>query len=421
MAIIGFLGNPISSQLSALSLPINWSCHWFLYHSIQIHSILDSYKRISPHSRAEIDFLSFTNFNLTHLMSSFIKRSIYPSKAYLSLGHIQMEVSVSPSPIATAWRNKSLKHGLPAFFPSIITIAGFLPDRMAIAPPSIARFVLLPGHIEATDLTTENSSHFSPKPTFPQDPALKMFIQSLYETGRTAVVQLGENWNGLLYASLHQPLQPPVAVISDEDNKDDQTTSTKATEAESVRLILLVLDLNSTVPFVGPVGSLVLETNEEPGSIILSPMNRGEDVMDESSFIHASPLPNSSITSELPSYLSFSEETSPLSGEADGLAIEIGKLQNLLYDLPAQRVPLFQQAERLRLLSMTFNMPKIMDMVVYEAQRECPRSKAASMTGIILSRLIDSVEDRIFPISWKGEWEQEVEIRREKKRRSRHD
>jgi hypothetical protein len=424
LVIIGFLGNPISEALSAFTLPSNWSTHWILFHKLRLDRDIDRYQHLPCQTGSKIEFLNLENFELASGLQSFVDRATTPLHSHLCMGHIQMEVDIVPNPRSVPQIRKSSKPSFTPSFPSVLSIVGFLPDRIAFIPPSTQRYVILARDSSPQIQVSSTATEYPSRSGDSSVSSLLLLCHSLYESEKAAVVNLGHNWFGLLFSQTHLPFLPPSGTLPGQEKEfDPSSTSNNTSKGSKLHLFLIVLDHDSELPFVGPIQSMIIEANENYGKLTIRSEQKKESAMDLDSTIAVSPLPLMlSQAEDSPSYY-LSEETTaeswPLLGDAASVAIEISRFHALLFELPAQRVPLFQQTERIRQLSSLFSLPHLMEQLLQLIQKEVPPSKTQSMKSTVIKHLVESITYEAFPIHWEDEWELDMNRTRSRKRRAR--
>lgn len=370
---------------------------------------------------------------LSSRIHDFVAPFIEPFKANLCLGHIQTPIELSPSPQLSGWLKFSERHRLPQRFPNIITVAGFLPTRAVLLSPSIFRFVLTPntllndkekfsriGSPQSNSITT-NPNHSEIILQF------ELIMRSLEASERVGVVNLGKNWFGLLMAQ--KSIYPAISSINGGYSRPDSAMSlnsesqdsSSAATADLNLLVLHVLPLGVSLPYIGPLSDLVVESNHNPGEIHLRGAIVDPTTMDtDENRLIVESLPLHMTYTEGPSYAPNVKGGVPFLGDDNTLVIEIARLQMFSQDLPSQRVSLFKQCERIREISNLYNMPDLLDTIVNELKNDISKSRNTTLTHIIITRLSEDLKACQFPLSWSESAEEEVQKIREKKKNWRN-
>lgn len=417
--VIGWSGSPISDRFASLPFPRTWSPHWFLFNSRSLERELKPYTLIAQRCGSLLETFQFDtepHSQLGSRLESLFNKILEPFNATLCLGRIEVDVSVAPNPRWSGWERTAHANGLPLLFPRVLSITGFLPSRVAINPPSIARYTLsIPKQTSPNppaDATSQSSEN-----------AIILISRGLEATERVAVIELGEGWFGLLLLSLRSSSSPGsnTAASASIAQRDAFSEITGNSDDEERTLVLHILERDSALPYAGPLSDLIIETNHPPNTIIprILAENAAMEISGEQLLVTALPLiPNSTSLDYQPSYnpspLQLEENT--ISGDEESLVIELARLQTFSQDLPNQRVNLFKQSERIRIIAEAFSMPGLLETVASELRKDVAKSRTTTLTSIIVLRLVEDIYAGNYPLEWSEDGEHEVNRAREKKR-----
>lgn len=424
VVIIGHSGSTLSDRFSSLPFPQVWSPHWLMISNRSLDRDLEPYRLMSRRCGSIIESFEFDtepHSQLASRLESLFSKTLEPFEATICLGRIQSDVSVAPNPRWNGWERIAHSKGLPLTFPKIFSVTGFLPSRSVIAPPSIARYTLSVPRTKAPAASDSATSQSS-------ENALFLFSRGLEATERAAVVELDEGWYGLILLSVQNALPPTAAAASNQypyTPRDGATMDLLSSEDAERHLILHILGRNSQLPFIGPLASLVVESNHPQNTIIPRVLveHTAMDISAGQILVTALPLlPPSALPEYQPSYNPSPAqlEEAVLSGDDESLIIELARLQSFSQDLPNQRVNLFKQTERLRIIAESYAMPGLIESVASELRKDVAKSRATTLTSIIVLRLVEDIYAGNFPLEWTEQDEIEVTRAREKKRSVRN-
>lgn len=419
VVVIGWSGSPTSSRFSSLPFPRTWSPHWFLFNSRSLERDLEPYRHIAQRCGSLIETFQFDTEPHSQLgprLESLFVKILEPFNATLCLGRIQADVSVTPNPRWNGWERTAHANGLPLLFPKTLSITGFLPSRAVLNPPSIAHYTLSISKSTSATLPADSASQSS-------ENAIILISRALEATERVAVVDLDDGWFGLLLLTLRaNPSSGSGASSSAVPAQRDPVSEILGhSDDEERTLILHVLERNSSLPFIGPLSDLVIESNHPANTIIPRVLaeHAAMEVTGDQLLATALPLiPNSASLDYQPSYnpSPLQLEENALAGDEESLIIELARLQTFSQDLPNQRVNLFKQSERIRLIAEAFAMPGLIESVASELRKDVAKSRTTTLTSIIVLRLVDDIYAGNYPLEWSEDGEHEVNRAREKKR-----
>lgn len=434
VVIIAFSGSSISNQFSILPFHQKCSPHWFLFSERSIESQIEPYRVIARRCGSILDTFEFgieppSKFHSR--LESLILSTLEPFNSMLCIGRIQTEVQVSPNPRWSGWDRIAQRNGFSSVFPKILSVTGFLPTRATYFPPSIVQFTLSCPSSSSSANSTSNGNN-DPSLNMESENALILFSRGLETTERVAVVELEAGWFGLILLSMHNDTNTSAKISIASTSTSNMGTASLTHDPiigvldEGERyLVLHILERNSSLPFIGPLSSLIVESNHPPTAII--PRALAEHAVMELSedqlLVTALPvLPPSSSPDYNPSYNPSPAQLEDfvLLGDEESLVIEMARLQSYSQDLPNQRVNLFKQSERLRMIAETHELPGLIESVAAELRKDIAKSRTTTLTSIIVLRLIEDIMSENFPLEWSEQAEYEVERAREKKRNVRN-
>jgi len=447
VVILGSSSNPLSDELFSTPFPSNWTLHWFLYSQNKFSRELNSYHRIASRNGQRLDFFGFgtdPHSLLPLQLESFVKETFRPHHTIVAIGHIQLEGDIWPSPHISGWGRIAQRHGFPFLFPSILSVSGFLPDVAVVAPPSLARYLIIPRKGSSiTDSESSTSSHSqaphsssassssttAPSTSNGTSSSLYILERTLRETKRAAIVQLGTDWHGIVLSQASRTFLPRERISTDVLSMN--LDGTAYPDPSQRVLVLLVLPKHSVLPFIGPLSSLVIEGNYEPGILCIDkaelppPREAAMEVDGHSSLsaaatlrVHPIPTYLQSPEESFPSYYPkpAGDEILPLYGDAGSILLEMSRLNSYLQDLPSQRRNLFKQADRLRQISVLFCIPDLMTSISRELRGELNRLRGPTLTAVVISKLIEDLSHDVSPLEWDDVGEAEIERVRMKKK-----
>lgn len=315
-----------------------------IYDRIIKEGAIASFERLSLHHSGSFHMMSTSTDDIKTLhacVDEIFETHYREYKGFITVGHLTTPFQLFPNPYLSIWSAYGSMNELPIVFPTLLPIIGFCHMRTLSSVPSVFQFFIYPSPNQGE-----------------QNPLLALLNESLKRLKKAAVVQLEDDWFGVLTTHIDYKL------VKNNENEQGEIS-------ERSVLVLSVLKKNMDLGWIDSIKNYI--EKGEP-----------ETIIDSSSFASYDPIGSDGYI--IPSV------------SIEQLELDFARLTDFLKQLPDKRVSLFNLCERMRNKASTFGMPGIMNGIVHILQKEM--AKDDKEKNFIIKELLYYINNKVNPIEW---------------------